>query len=114
MKYPMKRKTERPLFEYMLRFNNSWDYYLFDNFDDTIKKAMELSKEINIPLIYELHFDNRTKEWYGQNTFLFYDGKCEYDKHARIDLHIHFYVNAGEWLNLNEEWIKILKGDKNG
>jgi len=43
MKYPLMKKTEKPLFEYILRFNDSFDYYLFDNFDSALKKAVDIS-----------------------------------------------------------------------
>lgn len=108
MKYPMIKKTENPLFEYIVRFNDSLDYYLFRDFDSAIKKAVELSASTKITLLYELCFNNSTREWFGKNTFKVFDGEIKYDKHAQVDLHIQFYVNAGEWLNPNEEWLNLL------
>ena len=104
----MIKKTENPLFEYIVRFNDNLDYYLFDDFNSALKKAVELSNKSKITLVYELQFNNSTREWFGKNTFTVYDGEVKYDKHARADLLIQFYVNAGEWLNPNDEWIITL------
>lgn len=109
MKYPMTKNTERPLFEYMVMVNGEYDYYLYDDFDSALKKAMELAVGIETGLVYELAFNNETREYRGQCTFTVFDGEVHYDKHARVSLHIEFFVNAGEWLNPNEEWLSILK-----
>lgn len=110
MQYLMKLKTEKPLFNYIVRFNDSFDYYLFEHFDDALKLAMKLGRDgSRIALIYEIYFENATREFKGQNTFTVFYGEVHYDKHARIDLHIQFYVNAGQWLNPNEEWIQLLE-----
>lgn len=108
MKYPMIKKTEKPLFEYMVMLNGEFDYYLYDSFDIALKKAMELSGRKEISLVYEMAFNTDTREFRGQNTFTIFDGEIKYDKHARIGLHIQFYVNAGEWLNPDEQWLAIL------
>lgn len=108
-KYPMNTKTEKPLFNYLIRMNSGMDYYLYEDFDTAIRKAMSLSHGADIPLIYEVYFNTETREFFGQNTFSIYDGTIEYDKHARVELHIEFYVNAGEWLNPNNEWLEILQ-----
>ncbi len=110
MKYPMKLKTERPLFEYLVRDNMELDYYLFDDFDDALKTAETKSIENNGTfLIYEVYFNTATREFHGTNTFKVRCGKVQYDKHAEIELHLAFYVNAGEWLNPNQKWIDKLK-----
>lgn len=109
IKYPMKTKTEKPIFNYMVRLNSSMDYYLYEDFDSAIKKASALSHGTDIPLIYEVYFNTESREFFGQNTFSIYDGIIEYDKHARVELHIEFYVNAGEWLNPNKDWLEILQ-----
>lgn len=110
MKYPMKLKTDRPLFEYLVRNNMGFDYYLFDEFDDALKTAeTESIKNNGTFLIYEVYFNTRTREFFGTNTFKVFSGKVKYDKHAEIDLHLQFYVNAGDWLNPNKEWLEILK-----
>lgn len=110
MKYPMKLKTERPLFEYLVRDNMNLDYYLFSEFDNALKTAETKSIEKNGTfLIYEVYFNTSTREFHGTNTFKVFQGKVKYDKHAEVDLHLEFYVNAGEWLNPNEEWLEILK-----
>lgn len=109
MKYPMKNKTDKPLFEYLVRDNMNMDYYLFDEFDKALKQAEKMSvSESRHVLIYENYFNTKTREWYGLNTFDVIDGKVRYDKHAKVELHLEFYVNAGEWLNPNEEWIELL------
>jgi hypothetical protein len=108
MRYPMIKKTDRPLFDYMVMLNGEEDYYLYDNFDAALKKAMTLSHGIEIGLVYEIVFNTEIREFRGQNTFTVTDGEVKYDKHARIGLHVQFYINAGEWLNPNEEWLEIL------
>lgn len=107
-KYPMQLKTEQPLFEYLIKINGNFDYYLFENFDEALKKLQTLSVDNDIVLMYEPFFDTQTREWRVTNTFTAYSGKIVYDKHARIGVHIKFHVNAGEWLNPNQEWIDII------
>ena len=62
-KYPMKNKTDRPLFEYLVRDNMHLDYYLFDEFDKALKQAekMSISDGRHI-LIYENYFNTKTRE----------------------------------------------------
>jgi len=110
VKYPMLKKTEKPLFEYLVTLNGEFDYFLYDKFDDALKKAIEVARGHEISLVYELHFNTDTREFRGQHTFRVFDGEVHYDKHADLGLHIQFYVNAGEWLNPNEEWLSILSG----
>lgn len=109
IKYPMKKKTDHPLFNYLVRDLMNMDYYLFEEFDDALKQAerMSLTKSRHV-LIYENYFNTTTREWHGCNTFDVIEGKVTYDKHADVDLHLEFYVNAGEWLNPNQEWIQRL------
>lgn len=109
MKYPMKLKTEKPCFEYLVRLNSCLDYYLFEEFDDALKTAMALSSKNGIALVYEIFFNTTTREFFGRNTFKAYDGYVDYDKHGRADLHIEFYVNAGEWLNPKKEWMEDIE-----
>lgn len=95
IKYPMKEKTEKPLFNYLVRDNMSLNYYLYEDFDEALKRAMALSTTNGRHvLIYENYFNTSTREWHGQNTFDVIEGKVFYDKHAKVDLHIEFYVNA--------------------
>ncbi len=109
-KYPMKNKTDRPLFEYLVRDNMHFDYYLFDEFDKALKQAEKMSISGNRHiLIYENYFNTKTREWHGCNTFDVVEGKVRYDKHAMPDLHLEFYINAGEWMNPNQKWIDLLK-----
>ena len=106
VKYPMREKTERPLFNYLVKDLIHMDYYLFEEFDDALKQAQSMSLDGNRHvLIYETYFNAKTREWHGCNTFSVVDGRVEYDRHAGIELHLEFYVNAGEWLNPNQDWI---------
>lgn len=113
MKYPMTKNTQKPLFDFLVRKNGKHDYYLYNDFDAALNKAIELSKNsFDIGLIYEVYFNTENRQFYGRNTFRTYEGKVEYDKHAKIDLHIEFYVNAGEWLNPINDWIAILNSSQ--
>lgn len=110
MTYPMYNKTQRPLFDYLVRDNISLDYYLFDTFDTALKQAEKMSISGNrLILIYENYFNTKTREWYGCNTFTVIGGEVIYDKHAQPELHLKFYVNAGSWLNPNQKWIDLIK-----
>ena len=104
----MSRRTEKPLFEFIVMINGKNNYFLYDNFDLALKKAVELSIPNKICLIYEIAFNNITREFYTQKTFTAHDGRIDYDKHARTGLHVYFYINAGEWMNPNEEWILLI------
>lgn len=113
-KYPMKAKTDTPLFNYLVRDSMSLNYYLFAEFDDALKQAQTMSINGNkLVFLYENYFHAKTREWHGQNTFQCRGGKVIYDKHAKADLHLEHYVNAGEWLNPNPEWIERLEGLQN-
>ena len=86
------------------------DYYLFKDFDDAIRTAhtQALLNQDDM-YIYEVDFNANTREFHGRNTFIVHsDGKLTYNRYAERDLHLEFYVNAGDWLNPNQEWIKIL------
>ena len=101
-KYPLKDKTTNPSFEYLVRDNMKLNYYLFMNFNDALRQAEKMSISGNRHvLIYEKYFNTRTREWHGLNTFDVIEGEVIYDKHASPELHLEFYVNAGEWLNPN-------------
>lgn len=105
-KYSLKSKTDRPSFEYMVRQNSGFDYYLYSDFDSALKKMVEISISKGIGLLYEIYFNNQTREYFGHNTFKAFDGEVKYDKHAKVDLHLHFYINAGEWLNPDVELMR--------
>ena len=105
----MTKNTERPLFDFMVMINGEQDYYLYSDFDSALKKAIAISNSHRcIGLVYEIAFNTDTRQYRGQNTFTVFNGNVKYDKHAEIGLHLEFYVNAGEWLNPNEEWLKLL------
>jgi len=108
MNYPMKMKTEKPLFNYMIRFDGNMDYYLFEDFEEALKKARELSSSNLIIYLYEVLFISSVGDYRGKNTYTIYNGELEYDDCAVGELHIHFYVNVGEWLNPRQDWIDIL------
>lgn len=109
MKYPMKFKTENPLFNYFIKNNNNENYYLFADFDKALKKLMELSISSNdIYLMYEIYFNTQSREFYLRNSFWCYNNIMDYTRYSKIDLHVHHYVNVGEWLNPNQEWIDII------
>ena len=108
MQYPMKKKTERPLFNYLVRVNSSFDYYLYENLNDAIEKARQLSRD-DIGVLFEVYFNTQTREFFGQKTFLVFDGEIHYEKHGPVELHIEFYVHAGEWLNPDEKMIEKIK-----
>lgn len=112
MQYPIKLKTEKPLFNYIVRFNDSLNYYLFEKIDDALNMARKLGIGCKASLLYEIDFDIQTGEYRGRNTYRVIMGKISYDKHAKVDLHIQFYVSAGEWLNPNQEWLDILNKKK--
>jgi len=109
MKYPMNKKTDVPMFNYMVIINGEFDYYLYVSFDETLKKAQELSRTNRCVLIYERVFKNDVREFFGHNTFTINSGIVKYDKRNDWGLHIDFYVNAGDWLNPNQSWIDILE-----
>lgn len=113
IKYPMKTNKDKPLFEYLVRDNMKFDYYLFIDFEDVTKQARIMNfSGVNRVLIYENYFDAKTGMWYGFNTFAFRDGKLIYNEVARPELHLEFYVNAGKWLNPDPGWIDILNNQQ--
>lgn len=99
MKYSLSDKTTAPEFNFMVIINGQFDYYLFNEFDDAINQAKKLSDSNNIVIIYEPEFCTNTREWRVRDTFRVIDKKIYYNKYAEIHLHLHFYINAGEWLN---------------
>ena len=66
----MKKKTERPLFNYLVRVNSSFDYYLYENFNDAIEKARQLSRD-DIGVLFEVYFNTQTREFFGKKHFLY-------------------------------------------
>lgn len=99
-KYELKDKKTNPEFEYLVRDNMSLNYWLYKDFNSALQKAITLSNtQSHHALIYEKYFNTNTREFHGQNTFEVINGEVIYDKHAKIELHLEFYVNAGEWEN---------------
>lgn len=104
MQYPMFHKTDKPLFSYIV-LGNGHDYYLFDNFDEAFSKAKSLSAKA-AAFIYEIT-QNADDEYVTVLSFTFYSGKSHYNL-EHPGLHVYFYMNAGEWLNPNQEWLEKL------
>ena len=108
IKYPMKSNKEKPLFNYLIKSSMEMDYWLFDDFEEAINCAKVLNRKLDdIILIYEPHLNMRTKEYRGKLSFWLTDeGELMYGERSNIELHIEFYVNAGEWQNPNQDWIE--------
>ena len=109
IKYPMRSNKEKPLFNYLIKSSMEMDYWLFDDFEEAINCAKKLNIKLqnDIILIYEPHLNMRTKEYRGKLSFwLTDDGELMYGERSNIELHIEFYVNAGEWQNPNQDWIE--------
>ena len=85
-----------------------------DNSFKSIKKMFqeenENRKTDDIVLIYDTHFNTNTRQWYAKQSFnVMYDGKVRYDKHGEVQLHLEFYINAGEWMNPRQDWTVEIK-----
>lgn len=106
-RYPLKDKKTNPQFEFLVRDIMRMDYWLFSNFDEAITKAKTLSTPNRHIAVYEKYFNTVTREWHSLNTFDAVDGELRYDRHARPDLHLEFYVNAGEWMNPRQDWLSL-------
>ena len=110
VRYPMKSKSDTPIFSYLVETNMEMDYWLFDNFNDAVECAKKLNRQFNdMILIYDVYFSTSTREYYAQKTFwLWRDGRMVFDKHGDIELHLEFYINAGEWMNPRQDWIDLI------
>ena len=99
----MKNKTDKPSFNFLVTTLIDMDYYLFDDFDSALNKirALSIEHEDGCAKIYEPRLNNKTREYFAQNTFTAIDGVVIYDKHGDSNMHLHFFVNAGKWLNPN-------------
>lgn len=109
IKYPMRSNKEKPLFNYLIKSSMEMDYWLFDDFEEAINCAKKLNIKLqnDIILIYEPHLNMRTKEYRGKLSFWLTDeGELMYGERSNIELHIEFYVNAGEWQNPKQDWIE--------
>lgn len=108
IKYPMKSNKEKPLFNYLIKSSMEMDYWLFDDFEEAINCAKVLNRKLDdIILIYEPHFNMRTKEYCAKLSYWVTDeGELIYEERGSIELHVEFYINAGTWENPNKEWIK--------
>ena len=106
MKYKMDNKTDRPSFEYMVTTNDfPIKYWLYDDFNSAFNmmKQLSLHTKDEIGKLYEIVLDNNSREYYVKNTFTAFDGITYYEPHARRELHLHYYINAGEWMNKEED-----------
>lgn len=112
IRYPMKSNKEKPIFNYLVMPNGEFDYWLFKKFDDAVNCAKTLNRELDeMIIIYDYYFNTRTREFHAQKTFwVWHNGELVFDKHGDVELHLEFYINAGEWKNPNQEWIDMLNG----
>ena len=111
IRYPMRSNKEKPLFEYLVKTSMEFEYWLFDEFDDALNCAKKIHRKTDdIVLIYDTHFNTNTRQWYAKQSFnIMYDGKVRYDKHGEVQLHLEFYINAGEWMNPRQDWVKTIR-----
>jgi hypothetical protein len=107
----LESNKTQPKFEYFVRVNGEFDYYLYESkdFDKALKKAMELSVPHNLVLIDEVTFINSTREYKLTTCFRAYNNQVTYLKHETPMLHAKFYLEAGRWLNPKEK-----ERDENG
>lgn len=115
VRYPMKKNTDRPLFEYLVKTNMEFEYWLFEDFDSALECAKTLhAKTDEMILIYDCYFDTRNRQYRAQKSFwIRHDGKVVFDKHGDIELHVEFYINAGEWMNPRQDWIDTIRRYEN-
>lgn len=100
MKYELKNKKEEPNFKYLVKLNNAcYDYYLYNDFESAAEQAHLLSlTTFPIVIVYSVVKNEQTKEYHLKKEFLYFSGECHYSV-DRIDLHVKFYTDAGNWLN---------------
>ena len=111
IRYPMRSNKEKPIFNYLVKSNMEFEYWLFTKFDDAVECAKTLNRQLNeMIIIYDCYFDTRTREFRAQKTFwVWQTGELVFDKHGDVELHLEFYINAGEWQNPKQEWIEQIK-----
>ena len=102
MRYPMTTKTEQSKFKYLVRAGNGFDYYLYNDLGKALNKACALSM-VGWDDYYIHEVMNIGGQYRSIVTYICNKGRAEYDEFAVADLHICFYINAGEWLNPNEK-----------
>lgn len=113
IRYPIRSNTEPLLFEYLVKTSMEMEYYLFaaDEFDEAIKRAKLLRlQESDTVLIYTPHLNNTTREYRAEKSFWIweFDGKLHHEKRGDIELHMEFYLRAGEWMNPRQDWIDAI------
>ena len=108
------RKVEPP-FEYVLltnkksRFGSYLDYYLYgqDELEEAIYQLkVEVARGHSHARIYKKDFINHDRTWRLQELFgiSYSTNKLVYFEYGETQLHIVFYMNAGEWLNPDKEF----------
>lgn len=109
MKYIMKTRTEKPTFKYLIRAEDCFDYYLYNSLRKALQKACSLSinRYSTDYYIHEIKYISYTSEYRSIVRYTCDNGKADYDVFALPDNHIYFYVNAGEWLNPNENLSEV-------
>lgn len=111
IRYPMRSNKDRPIFEYLVKSSMEFEYWLFKDFNSAVECAKKLNREHDeMIIIYDYHFNTRTREYQAQKTFwVWHNGELVFDKHGDVELHLEFYINAGEWMNPNQEWIDQIR-----
>ena len=111
VRYPMKKNTECPMFNFLVKSNSEMEYWLFDEFQDAYDCAKSLFAKLDeMILIYEYHLNTVTREYKARRAFWTdIDGKLKYVPRGDIELHLEFYINAGEWMNPRQDWIDTLR-----
>ena len=103
MRYSLKDKVTEPGFNFFVKINNpSAGYFLYNSIEKAMEKARILSLATSkIVYIYE-PTKNSYGEWVMEKTFKYSYGKSTYYDYRQTELHVKFYLEAGEWLNPNE------------
>lgn len=103
MKYILKNKKEEPQFRFFVKLNTSnMDYWLFNDIERALNHARVLSlTSYPISVVYE-PVRNADGEWKLQKTYAYFGGKCNLIESPKVELHVKFYTQAGEWMNADE------------
>lgn len=103
MKFILKSKNEKPAFSFFVRTNTTnAGYYLFNDLEKALSKARVLSlTKFPRVIVYEPCQD-KGGEWHLKKTYSYFSGKCYLEEDAKMELHVKFYTDAGQWLNPDE------------
>jgi len=105
MKYILNSKTEDPEFSFLIRDSYCKQYWLFNSFSLAIETLKWLSIGKNeFYFMCEPEFNTYYRDWRSITSFSALNGEVFYDKAQNcMDLHMEYYVRAGEWMNPNED-----------